>query len=281
MLEIECLEDRLMPANITVTAAINVGDAAIVQASETGSEVTITTNGSISNWSVGDVVTVNGVANGSAYNVEGAAIDSVSGNQLTYEAAGGVTGLPTINNSGVVTDLNQTVGPLSGSERSMVDNIVYTFSEPVILGPIAINTTVHPGQPGSTPATALTTDDNIHWVLTFENGSGASAPGGSIGDGVYDSTIDASKVTPVLSDGDTMAANRVDTFWRLYGDLDGNETVNNADSRAFSQSFNQSNGSSQYVPAFDYNDDGTINNADSRHFAQNFNVTYSGFTPTI
>ena len=53
-------------------------------------------------------------------------------------------------------------------------------------------------------------------IVTF---SGAGVVGNSIADGVYDITLNHAGVTDALSQ--TLAADRVDTFFRMYGNTTG------------------------------------------------------------
>ena len=78
-----------------------------------------------------------------------------------------------------------------------------------------------------------------------------------------------------------MAANRTDTFWRLFGDLQGNGTVNTIDKGKFNLAFGTSSGASAYVAGFDSNLNGTIDSIDKGRFNLDFGITYSGFTATI
>jgi hypothetical protein len=119
-------------------------------------------------------------------------------------------------------------------------------------------------------------DGGLTWVVTF---GGAGVVGGSIADGVYDVTLHASAVTDAL--GQALAADRLDTFFRLYGDTNGDQIVNAADNFKFKSAFGTSIGQSGYLAYLDYNDDGIINASDNFQFKRRFGMSFSGFTPTI
>jgi hypothetical protein len=130
---------------------------------------------------------------------------------------------------------------------------------------------------GTVPTVSYSSPDGgVTWVVSF---SGSGVTGNSIADGVYDVTLIASAVTD--AGGQALAANRADTFWRLYGDFTGAKTVNNADRLKFNLAFGTSAGAANFLAALDANDDGTINNLDRLKFNPNFGKTLSGFTATI
>jgi hypothetical protein len=118
--------------------------------------------------------------------------------------------------SAVSANANKTA--LVGPQRSMVDSLVYTFNEPVELASGAFTIALHAnvtvnGVGGQTVGTLptlrwQTSDGGRTWVLTF---SGAGVVGGSIADGVYDLTLNATAVMAV-SGGGTLSSSRTDTF---------------------------------------------------------------------
>jgi hypothetical protein len=175
---------------------------------------------------------------------------------------------------------------LDGAQRSMVDSIVYKFNQPVTAGANAFSIALHPdvtvdGQSGQTVGTLptlnwSTPDGGITWVVTF---SGNGVVGNSIADGVYDITLNHTAVTG--SSGQALAADQTDTVYRLFGDLQGNGTVNAADTRQLSKAFGTTSGSAGYLAALDYDANGAINAIDSSQFKKRFGTVYSGFTPTI
>jgi len=103
-------------------------------------------------------------------------------------------------------------------------------------GPIAFTITVHSGQSGTVPtlnwAAVNPNSDgsSSQWVITF---SGAGVTGGSIADGVYDITLNASAITSEFNPTSTVQPRPTDTFYRLFGDAQGTGKVNTADYDAF------------------------------------------------
>jgi hypothetical protein len=182
--------------------------------------------------------------------------------------------------------VNGNNAALAGAQRSMVNSLVYTFDHAVTLGSNAFTIALHTnvtvngttGRPvGTLPTLSWSSPDGgLSWVVTF---SGAGVVGGSIADGVYDLTLHASAVTDFL--GNALAADQVDTFWRLYGDSNGDGTVNNADTFQLRATFGASPGDAAYLAYLDYSGTGAINNADVFQFRKRFGTTFSGFTPTL
>ncbi len=65
------------------------------------------------------------------------------------------------------------------------------------------------------------------------------------------------------------------SFYRLFGDINGDEFVNAADNLKFKPAL------TTYNAAFDYNADGFVNASDNLKFKADLTVNFSGFTPTI
>ena len=65
-------------------------------------------------------------------------------------------------------------------------------------------------------------------------------------------------------------ADQTITFHRLFGDIDGNGTVNSADYFQFKKAFGAASGSSLYNPDFDFDNNGKINSSDYFKFKANF-----------
>jgi hypothetical protein len=184
--------------------------------------------------------------------------------------------------------INGNLSALAGAQRSMVRDIVYTFNHPVSLGAGAFTIALHAGvtvtgNAGQTVGTLPTLnwsspDGGVTWVVTF---SGAGVVGGSIADGVYDLTLNHAAVTDAL--GQTLAADRVDTFFRLFGDINGDRQVNTlVDYTRFKAALGTNSTNAGYVAAFDYNADGQINTlTDYTQFKNRLGKSFGGFTPTI
>jgi hypothetical protein len=182
--------------------------------------------------------------------------------------------------------VNGDSAALLGAQRSLVDSIAYTFNHPVTLGAGAFAIALHQdvtvngsdGQAvGTLPSLSYNSPDGgVTWVVSF---SGAGVVNNSIADGVYDLTLNHAAVTD--AQGQTLAADRVDTFFRLYGDSNGDGTVNNADTFQLRATFGKGPADAGYLACFDYGGTGAITNADVFQFRKRFGTTYSGFSATI
>ncbi len=163
----------------------------------------------------------------------------------------------------------------------MVEDIVYTFNEAVTI-PNAnaaftvLGTGPHPGTaPATLTATALAGSNGTQWVVTL---TGAAAGVlGSIANGEYSITINPSAVFAAADGITPLAAGRTDRFFRLFGDINGAEAVNAADSLQFKKAL------VTYNPAFDSNADGSVTASDNLVFKKDLTVAYfgDGFVPTI
>src|SRR5262249_30862300 len=140
--------------------------------------------------------------------------------------------------------LNGNDTTLTGAQRSRVTNLVVVFDQAVSLDPNAFIISLHsnvtvdsiPGQTaGTVPTMNLASGDGKTWIITF-SGNGVDA-GGSIADGVYDITIDHTKVKLVTSPSTTMAADYTSAFHRLFGDLNGDGVVNALENGQFRNVF--------------------------------------------
>jgi hypothetical protein len=212
--------------------------------------------------------------------------------QTTYVATSGNTGEAFVAKfaAGIALvgspQVNGNTSALAGAQRSMVDSLVYTFNHPVSLAAGAFTIALHPnvtvnGVTGKTVGTLPTLnwsspDGGVTWVVTF---SGSSVVNGSIADGVYDLTLNAAAVSD--AQGQTLPANRVDTFFRLYGDTNGDGTVNSTDASQFKTTFLKNVGQTGYLAYLDYNGDGTVNNTDAFQLKKRFLTAYTGFSPTV
>lgn len=181
--------------------------------------------------------------------------------------------------------VNGNLPSLAGAQRSMVNSIVYTFSEAVNVGANAFAIAVHAGQIGTAPTMTWTAinpsadGSSTQWVVTF---SGAGVNGGSIADGVYDVTLNSLAATSDANSSANAQSRATDTFFRLYGDVTGDGRVSNADYNGFLSSYNLKAGESGYLAALDATGTGSkIGNSDYNLFLSNLNARVSGFTATI
>jgi hypothetical protein len=126
------------------------------------------------------------------------------------------------------------------------------------------------------PARSISPDTNgasTQWVVTF---TGSTVIGNSIANGVYDLTLNASAVTSEAHPTATITPRAADTFYRLYGDFNGDQVVNATDNLHFKNAINT------YDPIFDYDNNGAVNATDNLHFKASISFVFNAaFTPTI
>ena len=99
--------------------------------------------------------------------------------------------------------------------------------------------------------------------------------------GVNDLTLNSTAVTSEANPTVPAQPHNTDTFYRFFGDAQGNGRVNTADYTAFLSTFGLKSGSMGYLGYFA--DDGTnkIDTADYNAFLSNFGKKLSGFAATI
>lgn len=139
------------------------------------------------------------------------------------------------------------------AQRSMVTSLTVKFNGPVTLASNALTLTRLSDGAG-VPLT-ISTADNTTYTLKF---SGTGIVASSLADGVYTLAVNASGVS---ASGITMTADSSLVFHRLFGDSNGDKTVDLIDSRAFRQALD-----GVYNESFDYNADGIVDLIDSRQF---------------
>jgi uncharacterized repeat protein (TIGR03803 family) len=153
------------------------------------------------------------------------------------------------------------------TQRSMVSQLTVVFNEPVILNNAVSLLQRATGGGTPTPINFLinSPDGGTTWNLTFPGYTGGSLP-----DGIFDLTVTASSVADSYTGTVMSGGNQTFTFDRLFGDIDGNGVVNNADYFQFKQAYGQIASSPSYNAAFDYDANGIINNADYFQFKKRY-----------
>jgi hypothetical protein len=146
------------------------------------------------------------------------------------------------------------------TQQSMVTHLVYTFAAPTQVDPGAF-VLLRNGKP--TPIQLIVTPqpDLTTYIITF---SGPGVINGSVPDGSYTLYTLHTKVS-VIS-GPPLAQDDVNTFVRLFGDVNGDGVVNGADKAVLKQA--ESDPPSTYVADFDYNGTGSIDNKDVAQFTR-------------
>ena len=114
---------------------------------------------------------------------------------------------------------------------------------------------------------------STQWAVTF---SGSGVTGGSIGDGVYDLTLNSTAVTSEANPPVPAQIHNTDTFYRFFGDAQGTGRVDGADYNAFQSTYNLKSTDPGYLAYFA--DDGTnkIDTADYNAFLNNYGKRLSG-----
>jgi uncharacterized delta-60 repeat protein len=191
-------------------------------------------------------------------------------------------------NQDISSLFNAAGQPSPGTQRSMVNDIVYTFSEPVNIPSSSVdpNMFMIAYAPGYTTGTGLPTlnwapvsgSNNTQWAVTF---SGNVTASGSIFDGEYVLSVTDPNAIIAQSDGHLLnltvsgIGSASQSFYRLYGDVNGDGIVNGIDNVQFKAAL------TVYNAIFDFNGEGVVNAADNLKFKSNLTVNFSGFTPTI
>src|SRR5436190_18790323 len=98
----------------------------------------------------------------------------------------------------------------------------------------------------------------------------AGASTGSLIDGIYMLSVDPTKVT---ANGVAMAAAASLTFHHLFGDVNGNKSVNNADFGAFRLTFGKVAGDAAFSAAFDFDGNAAVNTLDFGQFRNRFSTS--------
>ena len=130
------------------------------------------------------------------------------------------------------------------------------------------------GPNGPITVTATPTSPTIQTIvtLTFSGPGTEGPPTGpfSLSDGDYTLRVVANKV---LAGGLNMAADVNTSFFRFYGDVNGDRSVNGFDFGFFKNAFGTQLGDAGYLGYLDINGDGVINGADFGQFRLRFGTT--------
>ncbi|MDB5328643.1 MAG: polysaccharide lyase family 4 protein, partial [Phycisphaerales bacterium] len=162
------------------------------------------------------------------------------------------------------------------SQRSMVRSFTLTFDKAVTLPAGALTLLVNGvASPASLIVTA-TSSANTQYLVTFSN---TGAAGGSLADGSYQLTLNGALITSGA--GRPMASNSNYTFYRLFGDSDGNGVVDFNDFLNLQNSFGQSVGSPTFAASLDGDGNGTVDFNDFLMLQNNFGKTMTAARPIV
>ena len=156
----------------------------------------------------------------------------------------------------------------------MVNSITVTFGGAAVLDPGAIELRRQDGSLVDVAASSISlVGGKTVAVLTF---AGPEFVGGSLADGSYTLTVRADRVhdrwgRELDGDGDGSAGgDRVDGFFRLFGDSDGDGDVDRLDRDLFRSAFRKSAGEAGYLWYFDFDGDGDVDGRDNGQFNRRF-----------
>lgn len=149
------------------------------------------------------------------------------------------------------------------AQRSMVRSVTVVFDRVVNLLPGAFELALAGGIAPNVGVWTSTANGRTTATLTF-GGTGVMA--GSLADGVYTLRLVASKVVDAANASNFMAADRVETFHRLFGDVDGDRDVDSTDYVAFRLAFL----ATPVFTSFDVDGNGAVDSLDFRQFSLRF-----------
>jgi len=175
-----------------------------------------------------------------------------------------------------VSSIIVNAGQANTAQRSVVTNLTVTFDRVVsFVGPRENAfrlTRIGPGAPSGdvtltvdlSGSTAAQTIARLTFSGPLTEGSAATP---SLIDGNYTLTVSNAAITGGLASGEY-----VSRLHRLYGDVNGDRTVNVLDLTAFRSAFGTNAADANYVSYLDFNGDGTINTTDLTQFRNRFGV---------
>jgi hypothetical protein len=166
------------------------------------------------------------------------------------------------------------------AQRSMVTTLTVTFDMPVTFvgTPAAAFSLVRIGG-GAVSFSAMANLINGRTVVTLSNFSGNETQLGSLADGRYTLTALASQISSNTqpldgnSDGlggDNYTFSDAQGLFRLFGDINGDQTVNGLDLGFFRDGFGTQVGDANYLSYLDIDGDGVINGFDLGQFRTRF-----------
>jgi hypothetical protein len=176
----------------------------------------------------------------------------------------------------VVTNLQFNGGT---AQRSTVTNIAFIFSEGLAASSTNASLTLSNLNSNLTIAAtnlAVTYDattNRLTWTFP-------GLTGGSLPDGNYSGVLRAAGL--ISTNGDLLAADYPFSFFRYFGDSDGDRDVDFADFFAFARTYGLSTGNTNFNAEFDYNADGRVDATDLTNFQAHYlTVLITASVPVI
>lgn len=183
--------------------------------------------------------------------------------------------------SGAVSVTVDTTAPAVASsavnagaaQRSKVTRLGVVFAERVITLADAFEVRRRSDALAAGVLVANASGDGRDYALTFA-GAGTEGTSGSLAEGVWDLTALAGRISDVA--GNAPAGNFVLTLHRLFGDGNGDRTVDSADVAIFTPHFGTTAAvaGGAFAGWFDFDDNGAVNNLDLLRLRQRTGVTY-------
>jgi autotransporter-associated beta strand protein len=206
------------------------------------------------------------------------AVFSIGGQAFSISYSGGTGNDVVLTRSAatapaVVVSVIVNAGQTNLTQRSIVTNVTVTFDRIVNFTGAAESAfqLARTGPGGTLGTVVLAVDFSASTAtqtvakLTF---SGAlTEAGNSLVDGNYSLSVFSAQVQGGVQGGDN-----VSSLFRLFGDVNGDKTVNGLDLAAFRSAFGTSNGNPNYVYYLDQNGDGAINGLDLAQFRSRFGI---------
>jgi N-acetylglucosamine-6-sulfatase len=159
------------------------------------------------------------------------------------------------------------------AQRSMVNSLTVTFDRVVTFDPGAFVLQHNDGTEVSLNVAASVVGGQTVGVLTF---TGPGIIGGSLADGNYTLTIRGDRIRDLVGreldadrDGNG-GGERVDAFFRLFGDSEGDGDVDWLDRDFFRSAFKKSAGDEGYLWYLDFDADGDVDGQDNGQFNRRF-----------
>jgi phosphodiesterase/alkaline phosphatase D-like protein len=155
------------------------------------------------------------------------------------------------------------------AQRSMVNRITVTFDSVVTIDAGAFELRRQDGSLVGLNVAVSVVNGRTIAVLSF---TGSDIIGGSLADGSYSLTVRADRVHDGVGreldgDGDGLAGgNRVDSYFRLFGDSDGDHDVDQLDLARILSTFRKHQGDAGFLWYFDYAGDGDVDGLDMAQF---------------
>jgi len=182
-------------------------------------------------------------------------------------------GQGTIVNDDALATVESVVINDGSDQRSTVHQVTVTFDGEVSLLADAFQLTNELGKSMAVNVSSSVLGGKTVSVLRF---TGPDLVGDSLPDGNYTLTIHSDRVLDSLGkaldgDGDGInGGNRVDEFFRLFGDSDGDGDVDRADRDLFRRTLGTMVGDLFYLDYFDFDGDGDIDRHDRKQFNDRF-----------